>query len=93
MYRERRNVLCSGLRSIGWHVDDTPATMFTWAPIPKKFSNSVDFVYQLLDKANVICVPGSNFGPRGEGFVRIAMVEPPEILNRFVEKIKNSGLL
>jgi len=32
--------------------------------------SSKDFSLRLLDEENVACVPGSAFGPSGEGFVR-----------------------
>ncbi|RLA21012.1 MAG: alanine transaminase, partial [Gammaproteobacteria bacterium] len=34
MYRDRRDVLCDGLNSIGWEVEKPKATMFVWAKIP-----------------------------------------------------------
>ena len=67
--------------------------MFAWAPIPKGFNNSVEFVLELLDKTGVICVPGSSFGSLGEGYVRFALVLPEEKMEELVEVIDKSGII
>lgn len=92
-YQARRDALCGGLRSIGWNVPDSEGTMFAWAPIPKGFDSSVDFCFQLLDKTGVLCTPGSAFGSLGEGYVRFALVLPPERIQAAVAAIRDSGVL
>ena len=92
-YTERRNALCGGLRFIGWDVKNSPATMFVWAKLPPNYKNSFDFVSSLIEKTGVICTPGSSFGPRGEGYVRFALVVPPETMRRAVSLIQSSGIL
>ena len=37
MYQSRRDILCSGLESIGWRVEIPKATMFVWAKIPEHY--------------------------------------------------------
>lgn len=92
-YQRRRDALCGGLRRIGWDVPNCQGTMFAWAPIPKGFNNSVEFVLELLDKTGVICVPGSSFGSLGEGYVRFALVLPEEKMEELVEVIDKSGII
>ena len=92
-YMARRDALCGGLRRIGWDVPDAQGTMFVWAKIPEKFTSSVDFVIELMEKTGVICVPGSAFGAQGEGYVRFALVVPPERMEQAVRRIDESGML
>ena len=92
-YMARRDALCGGLRSIGWCVPDAQGTMFVWAKIPARFTSSVDFVLELMEKTGVICVPGSSFGAHGEGYVRFALVVPPERMKEAVRRIDESGIL
>lgn len=92
-YRERRDALCGGLRSIGWDVPDSPATMFVWAKLPEKYTDSFAFVLELLDKTGVICVPGASFGPAGEGYVRFALVQDVETIEKAVRLIGESGMI
>lgn len=92
-YEKRSRALCGGLRRIGWDVADTEATMFVWAPLPKSYTDSEKFCLELMERSGVICVPGSSFGSLGEGYVRFALVLPPEQLEEVVESIRQSGML
>jgi LL-diaminopimelate aminotransferase len=92
-YEERRNALCGGLRSIGWNVPDSEGSMFVWAPLPKGYTNSVEFCFELLEKSGVLCTPGSAFGKQGEGHVRFALVLPPEEIAKAVKAIQDSGMI
>ena len=67
--------------------------MFVWAKIPERFSSSVEFVLELMEKTGVICVPGSSFGAQGKGYVRFALVVPPERMEEAVRRIDESGIL
>lgn len=93
LYEERNHVLCGGLREIGWNVSDSEGTMFVWAPLPEGYTNSEEFCVELMERSGVICVPGSSFGSLGEGYVRMALVLPPEELKKAVESIRVSGIL
>ena len=90
LYRDRRDVLVDGLTAAGWPVPSPPATMFAWAPIPKRYSNlgSLEFSKLLLREAKVAVSPGVAFGEYGEGFVRIALVENRHRTRQAVRNIK-----
>lgn len=93
LYQERRDALCGGLRSIGWDCPDSHGTLFVWAPIPASYTSSMNFCLDLMEKAGVICTPGSSFGPLGEGYVRFALVLPPARIKEAVQAIAHSGIL
>ena len=92
-YMARRDALCGGLRSIGWDVPNSHGSMFVWAPVPAGYKTSMEFCLALIDKAGVICTPGSSFGPSGEGYVRFALTMPVEKIGEAVNAIKESGIL
>ena len=77
IYQKRRDVLVTGLNRSGWAVEPPKATMFLWAKIPRKHQSlgSLEFSKMLLEKALVAVSPGIGFGPRGEGYVRFALIE------------------
>jgi alanine-synthesizing transaminase len=85
VYQRRRDVLCGELARIGWPVKPPRAGMFVWAPIPPLAAlvsgsgaspaDSMAFAARLLEKADVAVSPGVGFGPSGEGFVRMALIE------------------
>ncbi len=89
-YVERINALVDGLNAVGWQMDKPKATMFVWAPLPKGFNTSEEFVKVLLEKSNVLVTPGSAFGPSGEGFVRMALVQTAETMTKVAEQAKRT---
>lgn len=91
-YERRRDVLCDGLIAAGWQMDKPPGTMFVWAPVPEQYADSESFVRDLLDKTGVLVTPGSAFGPSGKGYVRMALVQSEEDMQRIVEAVKQSGI-
>jgi LL-diaminopimelate aminotransferase len=86
-YEKRRDTLRSGLEKSGWKVPKSPATMFIWAKIPSGWT-SREFAFELIEKAGVALIPGDAFGKLGEGYVRIALVQPPEVLAEAAERIQ-----
>lgn len=92
LYQERRDALCDGLESIGWERPNAHGSMFVWARLPHGRTDSMQFVLELMEKAGVIVTPGASFGPAGEGFVRIALVQPPAVIREAVSAIAESGL-
>ncbi|MEG4282495.1 LL-diaminopimelate aminotransferase [Microcoleus sp. A006_D1] len=87
-FRKRRDAFVNALSAIGWEVPVPPATMYVWAKLPAPWaSDSVKFCTQLVQSTGVAASPGAGFGKSGEGYVRFALVESPEILAAAVIKI------
>jgi LL-diaminopimelate aminotransferase len=91
IYKKRRDILIDGFQQLGWRVSKPRASMFIWAEVPNGY-NSKEFTFSLLEKANVVVTPGNAFGEWGEGFVRIALVQPENMLEDALRQIENSGL-
>jgi LL-diaminopimelate aminotransferase len=90
-YRERRDVLIEGFRSLGWPADPPRATMFVWLPVPEGFS-SQEWTRHLIDKTGVVVTPGNAFGPGGEGFFRVSLVGEPPALREAIERLRKAGV-
>ena len=93
VYQRRRDVLCEGLGRIGWQVTIPKASMFVWAKIPEPFAsrmNSMDFAAKLLEEADVAVSPGAGFGPAGEGFLRMALIENENRIRQAVKQISRA---
>ena len=89
-YQSRRDVLVDGLRRIGWSVTSPKAGMFVWAQVPDpwcRVMSTMDFAMMLLEEADVAVSPGSGFGPAGEGYVRMALVENENRLRQAVRQV------
>jgi aspartate/methionine/tyrosine aminotransferase len=87
IYEDRRNTLIDGLHKSGWRVQSSPATMFVWAKIPSGWT-SRQFAFELMEKEGVAVVPGDAFGKQGEGYVRMALVQPPHRLAEAADRIQ-----
>jgi LL-diaminopimelate aminotransferase len=84
IYKERRDVLVSGLQKLRWEVKLPQATFYVWAKIPKGYTSSQTII-KLLDEAGIICTPGNGMGKSGEGYIRFALTVQ-------VERIKEALL-
>ncbi|QOS82329.1 aminotransferase class I/II-fold pyridoxal phosphate-dependent enzyme [Paenibacillus sp. JNUCC31] len=93
IYEERRDVLCEGLSRLGWKIAKPEATMFIWTRIPAHYDTSEQFAMDLVTRAGVIVTPGSAFGPSGEGYVRLALVQDVEMLHQAIKFVEESGIL
>ncbi len=87
-FQTRRDILVTALNNIGWQVTKPEATMYLWAKLPEPWqNNSIDFCTKLVAETGVALSPGAGFGKSGEGYVRFALVQDPEILEEAVTKI------
>jgi alanine-synthesizing transaminase len=90
IYQGRRDVLVDGLRRLGWQITPPKAGMFVWAKIPEPWASqlsTMDFGMMLLEQGDVAVSPGSGFGPSGEGYLRMALVENEHRLRQAVRHI------
>ncbi|MEM9135808.1 MAG: LL-diaminopimelate aminotransferase [Cyanobacteria bacterium P01_F01_bin.42] len=88
IFRERQNFVHHALDQIGWSLEKSPATMYTWAPLPSPWHNqSLQFSRELVAQTGVALSPGSGFGNGGEGYVRLALVHDQPILQTAVDRI------
>lgn len=67
--------------------------MFVWAPVPESFTSSEEFAVELVKKSGVLVTPGSAFGPSGEGYVRMALVQDEPELKKGIAAIEACGIL
>jgi len=99
VYQGRRDVLCSGMKAIGWDVEVPKATMYIWAPIPEPYRKlgSLEFCKKLLADARIAVAPGIGFGDYGDGHVRFALIENEartrQALHGIKEMFRKDGLL
>lgn len=87
-FRERRDAAVAALGRIGWTVPSPEATMYLWVPLPEPWRDrSIEFCTRLVEHTGVALAPGVGFGKAGEGYARIALVHPPDILEDAIHRI------
>lgn len=90
-YQERRDVVLDGFRSLGWNASASPATMFVWLEVPRGF-DSQGWSEYLIRQAGVVVTPGNAFGPGGEGFFRVSLVAPPNVIGEAITRLRTAGV-
>jgi len=89
VYKERRELVQEYLDDLDFIVQESDATMFVWAKLPKTFNkDSLKFSLDILEKSNVAISPGIGFGKFGEGHIRIALVENKQRIRQAMKNIK-----
>ena len=83
----RRDAALVALRAGGFEVETPKAAMYLWIPLPAGIPSG-PFSRTALEERGVVTLPGSAFGPAGEGFFRIALTVEPD---RLVEGTRRLG--
>ncbi|UBV41924.1 aminotransferase class I/II-fold pyridoxal phosphate-dependent enzyme [Deinococcus taeanensis] len=86
VFETRRDALVPALQALGWGVTQPQASMYAWARVPG-VSDSVGFAVRAAELTGVAVSPGAAFGRGGEGFVRFALVQPPEVLREAARRL------
>lgn len=90
IYQERRDVLVTGLRSLGLTFAPPSAAFYVWIEVPDGFT-STSFTSHLLEHAGIVTTPGNGFGAPGEGYVRMTITTPQDRLAEAVDRMKHVG--
>ena len=69
-YRLRRNLIVKAFNDMGLTCHLPRGSFYAFPCIKSTGLSSKDFAVKLLEQEKVACVPGSAFGPSGEGYVR-----------------------
>lgn len=87
IYQRRRDLLVVGCNELGLHTQRTQAGLYVWAHVPARYT-SRQFADWLFDTSGVFVTPGTNFGPHGEGYMRISMTVPEERIETALARMK-----
>jgi len=69
-YDRRRRLIVSGLNRLGLPTFEPRGAFYAFPNVAVTGMDDETFAQKLLEEERVACVPGSAFGPGGEGFVR-----------------------
>ena len=88
VYQERRDVLVTGLRSLGFDVTSPKAAFYVWMKVP----DSVEFVAKMINEAGIVVTPGTGFGTSGAGYVRFAVTRPVDRIKEAIVRMNECGI-
>ena len=93
-YQKRRNFIVRRFNQMGLGCHLPRGSFYAFPSVLPLGMNEVDFCHRLLREQEVAVVPGTSFGPHGQGHVRASfstsydkLVEAAERMERFVESI------
>jgi aminotransferase len=91
-YERRRHVIHKGLNAVDGITCLLPESTFYAFPNISSFGlSSWDFAKYLVKDHGVAVVPGSIFGQRGEGFIRISFAADENVLREGIKRIKSAA--
>jgi len=88
-YLENAKIIKDGLRSLRLEVFGGENSPYLWVKCPKNLT-SWQFFKELLEKANVICVPGEGFGKYGKNYVRFSAFALREKIKKAIRNIREN---
>lgn len=88
-YRIRWDALVERINKIpGLSCKAPKGTFYSFVNIKGTHKTSDEFAYDLLDKKQVVVVPGTAFGPGGEGYIRISYATSLEQIQKGMDLIE-----
>jgi aspartate/methionine/tyrosine aminotransferase len=91
--RARWEALAAGLKeALGIEAALPAGAFYYWLPLPARMRNETctdetAFCLRVRDEGKVIVVPGSAFGSRGRGFVRVSYAARPEEIREGIARL------
>ncbi|KAL5209269.1 hypothetical protein ABZP36_004892 [Zizania latifolia] len=87
VYKENARVLVETFESLGKEVYGGADSPYVWVRFPGR--RSWDVFAEILEKTHVITVPGSGFGPGGEGFIRVSAFNSRDRVIEACERLRS----
>ena len=88
IYMRRRTLAREMLEAVGLEVFPGRGTFYLWVRLPEPWSASGAFVEELLEREHVLVSPGRGYGEQGEGWFRISVTAPEEVLEEALQRIQ-----
>ena len=86
-YNRRRRYIVDGLRKLGFPCFEPEGAFYVYPNISGFGMSSEAFCSELLNETHVAIVPGTAFGPCGEGFARISYAYSVKHIETALERI------
>ncbi len=88
-YERRREFVVGKLNELGLYCHKPQGAFYAFPSVKSTGMSCGDFATRLLKEEKVALVPGTAFGPEGEGFVRISYATNFNLLKEAFERIDN----
>lgn len=75
-YLENAKILRDTMEGLGFTVHGGTDAPYVFVELPESMGGSWDTFSMILEKCQVVTIPGAGFGPGGEGFLRLSAFAP-----------------
>lgn len=90
-YRRRKDVMIKGFNDLpGVSCIDPDGAFYAFPNVQKTGMTSKEFAEFILENANVALLPGTDFGPHGEGYVRVTFATSLDNIEKGLRRMKDA---
>jgi aspartate aminotransferase len=96
-FRHRRDVLVAGLNQVAGFSCSLPGGAFYAFPriaelLTQRGLTAESFADGLLEEYGLACLPGTAFGPRGEGYLRLSFANSRTVLEQALDRLRQASM-
>lgn len=88
IYTERRALMMNGLRDMGLDFSDPRGGFFLWTISSSTGINATELSYLMLKEGRVLIFPGTGFGEKWDGYLRITLLQSMDELEEALRRMK-----
>ena len=86
-YLENAKILRETMEGIGYEVYGGTDAPYVFVKLPESMGGSWNAFQTILEKTQVVTIPGAGFGPGGEGYLRLSAFAPRESVNEACKRL------
>ena len=87
-YDKRRKVIVPRLNEMGLSTPNPKGAFYTFSNVKHLTNDSRRFAFELLKKAKVAVVPGTDFGDAGKGYIRCSFATKLPIIEKALDRLE-----
>jgi aminotransferase len=88
IYTERRQAMMDGLHEMGLSFSDPRGAFFFWTNCMPTGIHATELSYLLLKEARVLIFPGTGFGERWGGYLRISILQSTDLIREALNRMR-----
>ncbi|MBI1277638.1 MAG: aminotransferase class I/II-fold pyridoxal phosphate-dependent enzyme [Anaerolineaceae bacterium] len=88
IYTERRQLMMTGLRDMGLDFSDPRGGFFLWTISSSTGINATELSYLMLKEGRVLIFPGTGFGDKWDGYLRITLLQSMDELQEALRRMQ-----
>lgn len=89
-YLENAKILRETMTGIGYDVYGGIDAPYIFVKLPESMGGSWDAFQTILEKTQVVTIPGAGFGPGGEGYLRLSAFAPRDSVIEACKRLKEA---